>query len=222
MRRLAGTYRVIALDLPGHGSRADDVFTMEAAVAVVLDAIDHEGRGRAVVVGLSLGGYVAMEVAARHPDRVRALVIAGASQDPTGFWSIGFRVLASVLRWAPPRPAVAVDRWMFRVRYPRDVAAAVIDGGLWARGGSVAVGSLVGRRFAPVLGAFAGPTLIINGEFDVLFRAGERRFLAAAVDGRRTIIRGATHLTNLDRPDAFAGALRAFVRKLVDEPGPGS
>lgn len=216
MRRLAGTYRVIAIDLPGHGSRADQSFTMDVAVAGVVDAVDREAGGRATLVGLSLGGYVAMETAARHPERVRALLIAGASQDPIGFWSIGFRVLGALLRWAPRGPAAALDRRFFSARYPADVARAVLDGGTWARGGAVAVRSLIGRPFAPVLAAYPGPSLILNGEFDVLFRAGARRFVGAARDGRLQVIPRATHLTNLDRPDAFAAAVRAFVRRLPE------
>jgi len=221
MRRLAGSFRVIAIDLPGHGSHADEVFTMDAAVAAVVAAVDREAGGRTTLVGLSLGGYVAMETASRHPERVRALVIAGASQEPIGFWSIGFRVLAALLRWAPSGPAAALDRWFFGTRYPADVARAVLDGGTWPRGGAIAVGSLVGRTFAPVLAAYPGPTLVLNGEFDVLFRSGERRFLAAARDGRRRVIRRATHLTNLDRPAAFAAAVRAFIRGLPEAPRGG-
>lgn len=217
MRRLAGSYRVIAIDLPGHGSRADGPFTMDGAIDAVVESIEREAGGRAVLVGLSLGGYVAMEVAARHPERVRALVLAGSSQDPTGFWSIGFRVLRTLLRWAPLRPTDALHRWVFTARYPRDVADAVIAGGFWSRGGSIAVGCLVGRPFAPRLGAFAGPTLLINGEYDVLFRIGERRYLRAAADARRTVLRGATHLTNLDRPDGFAAAVARFVRGLPSD-----
>ncbi len=219
MRRLADAHRVIAIDLPGHGSREDVPFTMDAAVNAVTEAIRTEADGRAVVVGLSLGGYVAMEVAARDPERVRALILAGASQEPIGLWSIGYRALATILRWFPVRAARFVDRRLFAARFPRDVADAVISGGFWPRGGAVAVRSLVGKRFVPVLEVYRGPVLIVNGEYDVMFRAGERRFLKATSDGRRTIIRGATHLTNLDRPDAFALAVRAFVRRLPAEPG---
>ncbi len=219
MRRLAGSYRVIAIDLPGHGSSAEVPFTMDRAVDAAVAAIQREGAGRVVLVGLSLGGYVAMEVAARHPERVRALVLSGSSQDPTGFWSIGFRVLRTLLRRAPLRPTDAINRWAFSRRYPRDVADAVISGGFWSRGGSLALDSLIGRPFARVLAAFGGPTLLINGEYDVLFRMGERRYLAATADGRRVVLRGATHLTILDRPDAFAAAVRRFVQALPPDTG---
>ena len=219
MAELGDSHRVIAVDLPGHGTLNARPFTLDAAADQVATVIETAANGRAVVVGLSLGGYVAMEVAARDPERVRALILAGASQEPIGLWSIGYRALATILRWFPVRAARFVDRRLFAARFPRDVADAVISGGFWPRGGAVAVRSLVGKRFVPVLEVYRGPVLIVNGEYDVMFRAGERRFLKATLDGRRTIIRGATHLTNLDRPDALALAVRAFVRRLPAEPG---
>ena len=56
---LADEFRTIAVDLPAHGSREAEPFTLDAAAAAVDDAIGTEAAGRAVVVGLSLGGYVA-------------------------------------------------------------------------------------------------------------------------------------------------------------------
>jgi pimeloyl-ACP methyl ester carboxylesterase len=93
-RFLATTHRVIAVDLPGHGSRGAETFTLPAAAAAIAAAIDAEAGGRAVVVGHSLGGYAAMDLAARSPDRVRGLVVSGASQEPRGRWSPAFRALA--------------------------------------------------------------------------------------------------------------------------------
>lgn len=222
MRRLASSYRVIAVDLPGHGSRSDVPFAMDAAVASVVSAVDEQGGGRAALVGLSLGGYVAMDVAARYPERVRALVLSGASQDPVGFWAIGFRALGFILGRSPLGPLDFVNHWFFQLRYPSDVARAVQDGGFWSRAGAVAVNSLTGRRFLPLVAAYGGPVLLLNGELDIVFRAGERRFLAAARDGRRVVVPWATHLVNLDRPDAFAAAVRTFVRGLPPEGTTGS
>jgi pimeloyl-ACP methyl ester carboxylesterase len=75
---LADEFHVLAPDLPGHGSAADVPFTIDAAAARVADLIATDAHeGRAVVVGLSLGGYVAMAVAAGWPERVRGLAILG-------------------------------------------------------------------------------------------------------------------------------------------------
>ena len=94
MGQLSDTYKVIAPDLPGHGVRADEPFTLDSAADLVARVIDEAASGRAVVVGLSLGGYVAMHLAARSPDRVRGLVLAGASAEPAGIRSAPYREYA--------------------------------------------------------------------------------------------------------------------------------
>jgi NADH-quinone oxidoreductase subunit B len=74
---LADAFRTIAVDLPAHGVGASETFTLEGAVDSVAATIRKEGGGRAVVVGLSLGGYVAMTLAAREPGLVRGLMDHG-------------------------------------------------------------------------------------------------------------------------------------------------
>jgi pimeloyl-ACP methyl ester carboxylesterase len=66
MEALADDFRVIALDLPGHGVLASTPFRLETALAVIDDVIRRGASGRALVVGLSLGGYLAMELARRR------------------------------------------------------------------------------------------------------------------------------------------------------------
>jgi pimeloyl-ACP methyl ester carboxylesterase len=79
---LSEEYRVIVPDLPGHGERADEPFTVERAVEV-LEAI-LAGEESVVVVGLSLGGYVGIGLADRRPDTIEGLVLSGASIDYRG------------------------------------------------------------------------------------------------------------------------------------------
>jgi pimeloyl-ACP methyl ester carboxylesterase len=57
---LSGEFRVIAPDLPGHGFRSETPFSMETAVFELADQIEQEADGRALVVGISLGGYIAL------------------------------------------------------------------------------------------------------------------------------------------------------------------
>jgi pimeloyl-ACP methyl ester carboxylesterase len=199
-------------DLPGHGSLAREPFTLEAAARAVEVAIDEAAGGRAVVGGLSLGGYVALEVAARSPARVAGLVLAGATQEPVGGWAIPYRALQLLFARAPRGPFDAANRWFFRQRYPPEISGPVIAGGFWPDGGAAALDALVGERFIPRLETYRGPVLVLNGSLDVIFRLGERAFLAAATNGHRHVLAGATHLANLDRPDAFSDAIRAFVR----------
>jgi pimeloyl-ACP methyl ester carboxylesterase len=81
----------------------------------------------------------------------------------------------------------------------------------------VALRALAGERFAPRLAAYPGPTLLINGEFDVPFRLSAGSFARAAQRPRRVRLKGAVHLANLERPAAFDAAIRTFLRDL-DEP----
>jgi pimeloyl-ACP methyl ester carboxylesterase len=211
MARLADRFRVVALDLPGHGSRADRRFTLDDANDAVADTIRAASDRPAVVVGLSLGGYVAMDLAARRPDLVRGLIVCGATAEPVGIRSKAYLALAWAMeRFDGPR-LDALNRWFFRTRYDPSISGPVIAGGFWSVGGAGALRAVAGERFTPRLARYPGPTLILNGEFDLPFRLSAGHFQRAARDARRIRLGGATHLANLDRPVAFAQAVRAFV-----------
>lgn len=213
---LAAEFRTIAPDLPGHGTRANEPFTLDGAAEVVAAAIRAEAPdGRAIVVGLSLGGYVAMALAAREPDLVQGLVVSGASAEPAGALRLPFSAFATIVDGAADARLDRLNAWYFRRRYPPAIAEPIVAGGFWSHGGAEAVRSLVGQRFIPRLAAYPGPSLIVNGELDVVFRPGARAFAAAARDARRVRLGGASHLANLDRPAAFSEAVRRFARSVT-------
>lgn len=214
VERLSDTYRVIAMDLPGHGARADERFTLDAAAEVLARSIDEVADGRALVVGLSLGGYVAMHLAARTPERVRGLVLAGATAEPTGLQAVPYQALAWVLDTFDGLGLDALDRWLFRTRFEPAIAEPIIRGGFWPTGGAEALRCLAGHEFKPSLAAYPGPSLILNGSLDLPFRLGQKGFRAVAQDARCVRIAGATHLANLDRPAAFSDAVRRFAEGL--------
>ena len=212
---LGGEFRCLAPDLPGHGSAAADTFTLDGAARSVAALIEREtGGGRAILVGLSLGGYVAMTVAAGWPDRVAGLVISGATAEPVGARSLAYRGLASIFRVVPEPVLDRANRWFFGWRFPPDVSGPILADGFSFRGGAVAVRALVGERFQPRLARYPGPSLLLNGEYDLFFRPTERSFAAVAADPRRLVIRKATHLTNLDQPAAFSAAVRQFAEAI--------
>jgi pimeloyl-ACP methyl ester carboxylesterase len=155
-----------------------------------------------------------MEVAARRPDLVIGLVLAGATAEPRGLRSVPFRGLAGVFDAVPDRVLDRQQRWLFRYRYPAAVSDPILADGFWFRGGAAAIRSLVGEEFKPRLARYPGRTLLINGQVDVLFRLTEPSFAAVAADPRRITIRGAGHRSNLDRPRSFSAAVRAFAREI--------
>ncbi len=210
---LADEFRCLAPDLLGHGLAADRPFTLAGAAEAVATTIEAEAGGPAILVGLSLGGYVAMEVAARWPERVAGLVLAGATAEPVGPRSLGYRALGWIFDTVDEQLLRRLNVWFFSWRYRPEIAQPIIAGGFYFRGGATAVRSLVGERFRPRLAQFRGPTLILNGEFDLLFRLSQRSFVAAATDARAAVIPWATHLTNIDQPDVFTAAVRRFARE---------
>jgi pimeloyl-ACP methyl ester carboxylesterase len=210
---LSDRFRCVTVDLPGHGVLVDEPFTLEAGAARVRAAIEVAG-GRAILVGLSLGGYVAMAVAGRNPDLVRGLVIAGCTREPDGLSRAAFLLYALGLRIVPQRPLrLVVDR-LFRRRYGRRLADEIVGGGYHPRGGGQGVRGLVGGRFRERLLAYGGPILAINGSLDLLFHLGARRFLVGVPDTRLVVLRGASHLSNVDRPTGFTRAIESFAAGL--------
>jgi pimeloyl-ACP methyl ester carboxylesterase len=215
---LRDSYRVVTMDLPGHGVLADQPFTLAAATAGLAHVIDTAADGRAIVVGLSLGGYVAMDLAAQRPASVRGLVLSGATQEPVGLRARPYLALAWAIDRLGPRGMDRLNRWFFRTRYPPAIADPIIAGGFHSLGGSSALRALIGERFRPRLAAYPGPVLLLNGELDPLFRLGAGAFAREARDVRRVRLAGATHLANLDRPEAFSLAVRRFAEELADRP----
>lgn len=212
---LGEEFHVLAPDLPGHGSAGGQAFTLAGAADRVADLIRAEAHGgRAILVGLSLGGYVAMDVAARHPELVRGLAISGATAEPVGTRSAAYRGLALAFRQIPAPLLDRVNRRFFAWRFPAEIAEPILAAGFAFGAGDVALRALVGERFRPRLAAYPGPSLLINGELDLFFRPPERSFAAVAADPRRVVIRRATHLANLDQPAAFSAAVRRFARSI--------
>ncbi|MBI2776129.1 MAG: alpha/beta fold hydrolase [Chloroflexi bacterium] len=213
--RLDDRFRCVRLDLPGHGRLGAEAFDLERAAGLVLEAIRAEGGGRpGIVVGLSLGGYVAIAAAAREPALVRGLVLAGASAEPGGPAAAAFRLFAWFLRAMPSRGLDGLNSWLFRRRYPPEVAEPIIADRYWSKAGAEAVRSLPATRFRERLLAYAGPILVINGDLDVVFRIGARSFLRGVPNVTRRTLRWTTHLSPIDRPAAFAAAVARFADRL--------
>ncbi len=216
LRLLASRYRCIAVDLPGHGALADQAFTREAAARVVADAVAAEAAdGRAVVVGHSLGGYVAIDTADSHPERVSGLVLSGCSAEPAGPLAAPIGAVAWLLGHSPGGPFELLNRWFYRIRYPARVADPVIAGGFWPDGGAAALRAIRGGRYLDRLAWLWTPTLVVNGALDPVFAPGGETWAAACRSGRHALIPRATHLAPLDRPRAFSLLVARFAEDVA-------
>lgn len=196
-----------AVDLPGHGERLGERFTWDGAVAAVHDGVDSLG-GRAVVVGLSLGGYVAISHAARHPAQVAGLVAAACSSRPHAPVVRAWQAAADGVFARLPDRGAAVNQALVDRLLPPAGAEDVAAGGFALD----VVGDVLRavRHVDPLadLRRVEAPVWLVNGRLDH-FRGDERRFLAACRDGRLVVVPGATHLVSLVQPVRFTRVLLA-------------
>lgn len=214
MESLGSELRLIALDLPGHGSLCDEEFHVEHAVDHVAKVVDQAASSRAIVVGLSLGGYIAIEFGARYPQKAAGLVIASASVEPRGWYNLPYRVAATLMSTLPKSWLDAFNRAIFTGVYGKR-AEPLVASGFFMRGGAAGVREIMSREYGPKLSAYPGPVLLLNGSMDWGFRMHEKRFLAMAQRGRVEVIPKAFHLSNIDQPEAFSDAVRRFAKSVA-------
>ncbi|MFD1562963.1 alpha/beta fold hydrolase [Haloarchaeobius amylolyticus] len=220
-RELSEEFHTVAPDLPGHGTRAGKPFRMEPAIDVLEETLETHTDGSAVLVGLSLGGYVITEYADRHPDQVDALVLSGSSVNPTGKLELGTRLTGALgrLLTKPDLGTRAIEklntRWVRNRNLPPDIEREIIDAGFYPKGFGDAGPDLAGEDFRAKLSSYPGSTLVLNGENDKLMRRGEQAHAGAAQDGRVEVLADAGHICNLHRPATYTDRVRRFVNRTV-------
>jgi pimeloyl-ACP methyl ester carboxylesterase len=179
---------VVAVDLPGHGTRDDERFTFEGALTAIDDAV-LSCDGLPLLVGHSLGGYTSLAYAGRHSDRIAGVLLAGCSTEIKG------------------KPLGTYRRVAARV-----TAALRIGGDGWHVVTDM-LGALAGYSPLADLRRLSMPVWLVNGRHDPL-RFDEWRYLRAAPLARLTVVPHAGHDVNTHAPAAFTGALLDFLGEL--------
>ncbi|MBB6119902.1 alpha/beta fold hydrolase [Nocardiopsis algeriensis] len=192
---------VVALDLPGHGSRRGEDFTLGRAVDAAVDAIDSVG-GRALLVGLSLGGFVSIATASAASQKVAGLVAAGCTAKPAQLLAQVYRIPAVLMDRLPDKGATLNERF-HRLTLRDGAVEAVLDGGLAVEAATAVIDEVSEMDTLSALASYGGPVWLINGARDH-FRIHERLFFDACADGRLVNVPRAGHMVSLDQPVNFS------------------
>jgi len=215
-RALSEDFHVITADLPAHGALAGTPFRIDHVVAWLSDLIDKHAGGRAILAGISLGGYVTMEFAARHPQQVAGAVLLSCTAEPAGPGAALFLAATWFMSLAPLAVLKAMKAAIGRILYAPDMAHLLT--GHYFRGGAQGIRAVLWRSYIKKIRAYPGPVLFINGQRDYPFRSGERRFQAAARAGRLEVIPRAYHVCNLDEPARVTSLIREFALSVAAAP----
>ncbi|MFC2035997.1 alpha/beta fold hydrolase [Chloroflexota bacterium] len=215
MTALSHTYRLLATDLLGHGNRSHEKFTFERAVAELNTMIKNNNCGKVLLVGFSLGGYLASEFAYQYPNRTSGLVLVGSSTIPKGYISIPYHLLAFIYRFVSYKWLAKRDARFWRSKYSAEIAEPIIKAGFYHSVVPSLEKAIGGRDFLIGLKSFTKPVLIMIGEKDRIFRKGERLYRDNIRNSKLVIIRGAGHMCNLDAPEEFNRRLVEFADSLI-------
>jgi len=216
----SGVLPLIAPHLPGFGGTepAGEVMTMGAAADHALAELDRAGVDRAVVCGLSMGGYVAFELWRRARHRFAGLILANTRAEPdTVEAAAGRRALAERLRREgngflveTPPPLLSQgapeDLWAYIRRLIADQPADAIA--------ASSLGMAERPDSRPDLPGIDVPVLVITSTDDTLIPSAVSAPMADAIPGATLlVIERAGHVSNLEQPDTFSGALEEHVER---------
>jgi pimeloyl-ACP methyl ester carboxylesterase len=218
---LSDHWRCITWDERAHGATetTPDDFSYWDSASDLLGLLDHVGAERAVLAGMSQGGFLSQRAALTAPERVRALVMIDTQAGPED-----------------PEARVAydqlIDTWATSDEAPQeilDIVAAIILGNDWA-GTPVwqdkwraltadrlrqAYKTLVSREdVGPRLAELSIPTLVVHGELDAAISVPTAQALANGLGGKLVVVPGAGHAANLTHPEATNEAIEAFLATL--------
>jgi pimeloyl-ACP methyl ester carboxylesterase len=198
-------HTVVTPDLPGHGARMAERFTLAGGVETIDQAV-ADAPGPVFVVGFSLGGYLAAHWAAERPRDITGLLAAGCGTQPTRAILDAWRLGAGAIHLLPDR-GLGLNNALVRAVIKDPVFANdVIAGGVALEVMQDVLRELRGIRMESALSRLDLPVWLVNGTFDHV-RLQERRFLAATRRGTLVRIRGATHMVSLARPAEFTSLL---------------
>jgi pimeloyl-ACP methyl ester carboxylesterase len=221
LSRLRRHFRLVLVDNRGvgHSDLPAGSFTVADMAADVAAVLDAAGIRRAHVLGASLGGMVAQELALRHPDRVDDLVLACT----TPGWPFAYPMPARSVRLLARTARLPAET--ARLRHTENALAAGPDrpelvrrvlerqGSRPPGSGVLSTQAIAGSRYAGrTVARIRASTLVLHGGADTVVDPRNGRLLAARIPGARLVtFPGLGHLLFWEDPDGFAAAVTSFL-----------
>ena len=217
---LALHYRLIVVDVRGHGrsDKPSERYSIEGFTYDLIALIEHLDLPPAHVVGLSMGGMIAFQLAVDEPGLVKSLCIVNSAPQVKvrtaqeyGWWAKRW-TLARVLSLATigkalgdrlfPKPAQADLRRKMAERWAKNDKRAYL----------ASFDAIVGWGVQERLSRITCPTLVISADHDYTPVAQKENYVKLLPDARLVVIEDSRHATPLDQPEVFNATLLDFLK----------
>lgn len=200
-----------AVDLPGHGTRMQEDFTLHEALHTIDAAVrDAATRGPVLLVGHSMGGLLTLAYTggAQRPP-VSGLIAASCTSLPRGTGLAAYRVLARAVDRLPDR-GMWITKRILEATIPEDTRSDFAAGGYALDTQDIALRNLAALDLATAVARIEVPLWFVNGQYDQL-RLNEGLFRRLAPHAELIVVPRTTHLVTAMRPEVFNAVLRLGV-----------
>jgi 3-oxoadipate enol-lactonase len=219
---LATGYHAVAYDVRGFGRSpaGDGQYTLELMVDDLLALLDERKIDRAVLIGLSMGGYITLRAAERAPDRIRALVLAGTRSEADSNEAKIKR--AAAIKTVKEKGVAEFAEGFLKTAFAPSTSPATLEEArrlILSNSPTGICGALLALASRTDTTAFLPrikvPTLVLVGEHDTLTPPADARALAGKIPGAELhVLPGAAHISNMENPTEFNRHLLDFLRRL--------
>lgn len=207
----------VAVDLPGHGARMDEPFTLDSALNTIDEAVQRSAEiGRVLLVGHSMGGLLSIAYAGTpEPPPIAGFIGASCTALPKGAGLRAYRFLARTFNALPDRGQWITSQ-VLAATLPEETRADFAAGGYAFDAQDVALASLAALDLAGDVHRIRVPLWWINGQFDQL-RTHERLFLRLTPHSEFLVVPRTSHLITAMRPKVFNALLDVAVATLEQD-----
>ncbi len=218
-------FRVITPDLRGFGDSdaPEGAYSMSLFADDIISLLDHLNIGKAVVGGMSMGGYVLLNMLERFPERIAAacFIVTRGTADDEAARDGRMAFMETIRRFGIGSVTEAFIPYLFSGESAKDPETrghmTRWMGRADTRGVEGTLHALLERKdYTPLLGQFTKPSLVIGAEEDRTIVGEDLRILTDGLpDSELVVIPGAGHMVNVEKPDAFNECLISFLRRVT-------